>query len=38
VEEEINGLVTYDRKVVKIPVEKMAAINAKIDEEAKKVE
>ena len=38
VEEEINGLVTYDRKVVKIPIEKMAAINAKIDEEASKVE
>lgn len=38
VEEEINGLVTYDRKVVKIPVEKMAAINAKIDEESKNVE
>ncbi len=27
VEEEINGLVTYDRKVVKIPVEMMKALN-----------
>ena len=31
VEEEINGLVTYDRAVVKVPVEKMAAINQKIN-------
>ena len=38
VEEEINGLVTYDRKIVKVPVEVMAAINAEIDEEASKVE
>lgn len=37
VEEEINGLVTYDRKVVKIPVETMAAINAKITAESNKV-
>ncbi len=31
VEEEINGLVTYDRKIVKIPVEEMAAINEQIN-------
>lgn len=37
VEEEINGLVTYDREVIKIPVEKMREINQKLDEEAKKV-
>ena len=34
VEEEINGLVTYDRKVVKIPVDVMAEINAQITAEA----
>lgn len=38
VEEEINGLVTYDRKVVKIPVEFMAAINKKIADEAAIIE
>ena len=38
VEEEINGLVTYDRKVVKVPVEKMRAINDEIFAEAKKYE
>ena len=37
VEEEINGLVTYDREIVKVPVEKMREINQKIDQEAKKV-
>jgi len=37
VEEEINGLVTYDRKVVKIPVGVMRAINLRIEEEAKKI-
>lgn len=37
VEEEINGLVTYDRKVVKIPTEAIREINAEIDKEAKKV-
>lgn len=31
VEEEINGFVTYDRKIVKVPVEEMAAINEKIN-------
>lgn len=37
VEEEINGLVTYDRKVVKIPVEKMRAVNDAIWEAAMRV-
>ena len=37
VEEEINGLVTYDRKVIKIPVAVMAEINAEIAAEAEKV-
>ncbi|MGN0771546.1 MAG: glycoside hydrolase family 2 protein [Christensenellales bacterium] len=37
VEEEINGLVTYDRRVVKIAVDKMRQINDKIREEARKV-
>ena len=30
VEEEINGLITYDRKVVKFPVDKMKELNARI--------
>lgn len=30
VEEEINGLITYDREVQKIPTEKMKAINDKL--------
>ena len=30
VEEEINGLITYDRKVIKFPVDKMQEINAKV--------
>lgn len=30
VEEEINGLVTYDREIVKIPIQEMAKINAEI--------
>ncbi len=34
VEEEINGLVTYDREVVKIPVEVMRAINDALYAEA----
>jgi hypothetical protein len=38
VEEEINGLVTYDRKVVKVPVEKMRAINDALAEAASKIE
>lgn len=35
VEEEINGLVTYDRKVQKIDTEFMKRINSEIDAEAK---
>ena len=31
VEEEINGLVTYDRKIIKIPVEEMSKINAQLN-------
>ena len=31
VEEEINGFVTYDRKIIKIPVAEMAKINAEIN-------
>ena len=38
VEEEINGLVTYDRKIVKVPAQEMAAINAEIAKEAKKIQ
>lgn len=38
VEEEINGFWTYDRKVLKVPIAEMATINAKIQEEAEKVE
>ena len=34
VEEEINGLITYDRKVIKVPIEDMARINALIKAEA----
>ena len=30
VEEEINGLVTYDRAVIKVPVSVMKAINDEI--------
>ena len=37
VEEEINGLVTYDRKVVKVDVEEMLAINTAIKEETEKI-
>lgn len=38
VEEEINGLVTYDRKVIKVPIEDMARINALIKAEADTIE
>lgn len=38
VEEEINGLVTYDRKIVKVPVEAIQKINAQLDEESAKIE
>ena len=34
VEEEINGLVTYDRKVVKMPIEKMKAIHNELYQQA----
>lgn len=37
VEEEINGLLTYDRKVTKIPAEVLSEINAQIYEESKKI-
>ena len=36
VEEEINGLVTYDRKVIKVPVDFMRRINDRLMEEANK--
>lgn len=38
VEEEVNGLVTYDRKVIKIPVAFMRKINEQIREESEKIE
>ena len=38
VEEEINGLVTYDRKVVKVPVAYMRKINDEIKTEADTIE
>lgn len=38
VEEEINGLVTFDRKVIKIPVQQMYAMNKAISDEAAKIE
>lgn len=37
VEEEINGLFTFDRKVQKIPTAKMKSINDKIQAEANKI-
>ena len=37
VEEEINGFVTYDRAVVKVPIEKMRAVNDTLMAEANKV-
>ena len=37
VEEEINGLVTYDRQVIKVPVREMRAINDEITKEANKI-
>jgi beta-galactosidase/beta-glucuronidase len=37
VEEEINGLITYDRAKIKVPVEFMKDINEKIYEEASKI-
>jgi len=38
VEDEINGLVTFDRKVQKIPTEKMREINDKLKEEWESIE
>ena len=38
VEEEINGLVTYDRKVVKIPVKMMKALNGELMQEMQEIE
>ncbi len=38
VEEEINGLVTYDRAVLKVPVAEMKKINAEIALEAEKIQ
>lgn len=38
VEEEINGLVTYDRAIIKVSVEEMAAINAEIAKEAQEIQ
>lgn len=38
VEDEINGLVTFDRKVQKIPTEKMRMINDKLKEEWESIE
>lgn len=37
VEEEINGLVTYDRRVIKVPVAAMRAINDRIRAEAERI-
>jgi beta-galactosidase/beta-glucuronidase len=37
VEEEINGLVTYDRQVLKVPIAAMRSINDEIAEEANKI-
>ena len=38
VEEEINGLVTYDRKVIKVPPDFMAKLNETIADEANTIE
>ena len=37
VEEEINGLVTYDRHVIKVPIDEMRRINDEIRKEAERV-
>ena len=37
VEEEINGLVTYDRQVIKVPISEMKRINDEIKAEAYKI-
>ena len=36
-EEEINGLITYDRKHIKVPIERMCQINSKLYSEAEKI-
>ncbi len=36
VEDEINGFTTYDRKVIKVPIEEMRKINDQISENQKK--
>jgi len=38
VEEEINGLVTYDRKIIKIPIMDMRKINDYVMDAANKIE
>ncbi|MBR2926526.1 MAG: glycoside hydrolase family 2 [Clostridia bacterium] len=38
VEEEINGLVTYDRQVIKVPISEMRSINDEITEAASQIE
>ena len=37
VEEEINGLVAYDRKVVKMPIKEMKKLNDEINAEGAKI-
>ena len=37
VEEEINGLVTYDREVIKVPINEMRSINDALRREAERV-
>lgn len=37
VEDEINGFVTYDRKVIKVPIEEMRKINDQIIKKAKEI-
>jgi len=37
VEEEINGLVTYDRKVIKVPIREMRRINDAIRDEVNRI-
>ena len=38
IEEEINGIFTYDRAVQKIPTDFMKEINDKLMEEAEKIQ
>ena len=38
VEEEINGLVTYDRKILKVPIELMSSISVALKTAADKIE